>query len=156
MSEQQPIGVAMGTIGVTPEQWLDGARRLDAAGYHAVWAWDHFVGKGNRTVPDVEQWTVLAAAAAVTTQIGLGSFVTNVMNRHPALLARMVSTVQEISRGRVTLGIGIGGGAREHAAYGMEFPEASERARRLEEAVTVLPSLGSGGPGTRDGEFYRL
>src|SRR5437867_1648922 len=106
MAERLPIGVAIGTIGATPEWWLESARRLDAAGYHALWAWDHFVGKGDRTVPDVEQWTILAGTAAVTSGIGLGTFVTNVMNRHPALLARMAGTVQEVSRGRLTLGIG--------------------------------------------------
>jgi alkanesulfonate monooxygenase SsuD/methylene tetrahydromethanopterin reductase-like flavin-dependent oxidoreductase (luciferase family) len=151
-----PIGVAIGSIGTTPRQWLEGAKRLDAAGYPAVWSWDHFVGKGDRTVPDVEQWTILAAAAAATGRIRLGSFVTNVMNRHPALLARMVSNVHELSGGRVTLGIGIGGGKREHAAYGMDFPEPAERARRLEEAVAVLRALWSGGPVSLEGEFYRL
>jgi alkanesulfonate monooxygenase SsuD/methylene tetrahydromethanopterin reductase-like flavin-dependent oxidoreductase (luciferase family) len=151
-----PIGVAIGSVGLTPWQWLDSARRLDAAGYPAVWSWDHFVGKGDPTVPDVEQWTVLAAVAGATTQIRLGSFVTNVMNRHPALLARMVSNVHELSGGRVTFGIGIGGGKREHVAYGMDFPEAAERARRLEEAVAVIRALWTGGPVSLEGEFYRL
>ena len=151
-----PIGVAIGAIGMTPRQWLDGARRLDEAGYPSVWSWDHFVGKGDRRVPDVEQWTILAAVAGATTRIGLGTFVTNVMNRHPSLLARMASTVQEVSGGRVSLGIGIGGGKREHEAYGMDFPDAPERARRLEEAVAVIRALWTGGPVTVEGEFYRL
>jgi alkanesulfonate monooxygenase SsuD/methylene tetrahydromethanopterin reductase-like flavin-dependent oxidoreductase (luciferase family) len=141
---------------MTPREWLEGAKRLDAAGYPAVWSWDHFVGKGDPTVPDVEQWTILAAAAAATERIRLGSFVTNVMNRHPALLARMVSNVHELSGGRVTLGIGIGGAKREHLAYGMDFPEPAERARRLEEAVAVLRALWTGGPVSLEGEFYRL
>jgi alkanesulfonate monooxygenase SsuD/methylene tetrahydromethanopterin reductase-like flavin-dependent oxidoreductase (luciferase family) len=150
------IGVAIGSIGATPGWWLESARRLDAAGYPSVWCWDHFVGKGDRSVPDVEQWTTLAAAAAATSRIGLGTFVTNVMNRHPALLARMASNVQELSGGRLTLGIGIGGGKREHEAYGMPFPDAAERARRLEEAVAVLRALWTGGPVSLDGEFYEL
>lgn len=150
------IGVAIGSIGATPGWWLESARRLDAAGYPSVWCWDHFVGKGDRSVPDVEQWTILAATAAATTDIGLGTFVTNVMNRHPALLARMASTLQELSGGRLTVGIGIGGGKREHEAYGMAFPEAAERARRLEEAVAVLRALWTGGPASFDGEFYQL
>jgi alkanesulfonate monooxygenase SsuD/methylene tetrahydromethanopterin reductase-like flavin-dependent oxidoreductase (luciferase family) len=150
------IGVAIGSIGLTPRVWLESARRLDAAGYPSIWSWDHFVGRGDRTVPDVEQWTILAATAAATSRIGLGTFVTNVMNRHPALLARMAGNVQELSGGRLTLGIGIGGGQKEHEAYGMDFPEASERARRLEEAVAVLRALWTGGPVSLDGEFYRL
>ena len=150
------IGVAIGSIGATPGWWLESARRLDEAGYPTIWCWDHFVGRGDRTVPDVEQWTTLAATAAATRQIGLGTFVTNVMNRHPALLARMAGNVQALSGGRLTLGIGIGGGKREHEAYGMDFPEAAERARRLEEAVAILRALWTGGPVSFDGEFYQL
>ena len=155
-AERPPIGVAIGAIGATPSWWLESARRLDAAGYPSVWCWDHFVGRGDRTVPDVEQWTMLAATAGATERIGLGTFVTNVMNRHPALLARMAGTVQAVSGGRLTLGIGIGGGRKEHEAYGMEFPDPAERARRLEEAVAVLRALWTGGPVSLEGEFYRL
>lgn len=157
MADEAPrIGVAIGSVGLTPQAWLESARRLDAAGYPSIWSWDHFIGRGNPTVPDVEQWTILAATAAATRQIRLGTFVTNVMNRHPALLARMAGTVQEVSGGRLTLGIGIGGGKKEHEAYGMDFPEPAERARRLEEAVAVLRALWTGGPVSLDGDFYRL
>jgi len=157
MAEARPrIGVAIGAIGSTPRWWFESAVRLDAAGYPSVWCWDHFVGRGDRTVPDVEQWTMLSAVAGATERIGLGTFVTNVMNRHPALLARMAGTVQAVSRGRLTLGIGIGGGKKEHEAYGIDFPEPAERVRRLEEAVAVLRALWTGGPVSLDGEFYRL
>ncbi len=149
-----PIGVTLGSMGVDAAWWLDSARRLDEAGYARVWCWDHFIGKGDRTVPVLEQWTTLAAAAAVTRRIGIGSFVTNVMNRHPAVLARMAGTVQAISSGRLTLGIGIGGHPREHRAYGIDFPDAAERAARLEEAVALIRALWSGGPVTRSGRFY--
>ncbi|MEO7663690.1 MAG: LLM class flavin-dependent oxidoreductase [Candidatus Limnocylindrales bacterium] len=151
-----PVGVSLGSIGVDAAWWLDSARRLDAAGYAGAWCWDHFMGKGRLDVPVVEQWTVLSAAAASTERIGLGSFVANVMNRHPAVLARMASTVQAISHGRLTLGIGIGGHPREHAAYGIDFPDAPERAARLEEAVAVIRALWAGGPVSRASAFYPL
>lgn len=86
----------------------------------------------------------------------MGSFVTNVMNRHPAVLARMAMTVAEASGGRLELGIGIGGHPAEHAAYGIDFPAASERAARLEEAVAVLRRLWTGGPVDFEGRFYTL
>lgn len=156
MTDGPAIGVALGTVGSTPAWWLEGARRLEAAGYRAVWAWDHFVGQGDRTVPVVEQWTILAAAAGSTSRIGLGTFVTNVMNRHPAVVARMASTLQLASDGRFTLGIGIGGAPAEHRAYGIDFPAAGERAARLEEAVAVIRALWGGGPVTRSGRFYPL
>lgn len=151
-----PIGVALGSIGSTASWWLESARRLDDAGYRALWSWDHFVGKGVKTVPVVEQWTILAAAAGATHRIGLGTFISNVMNRHPAVLARMASTLQDASSGRFTLGIGIGGGAPEHRAYGIEFPEADERAERLEDAVGVIRALWTGGPVTRPSRHYPL
>ena len=151
-----PVGVQLGSIGSEARWWLDGARRLDAAGYAGLWSWDHFIGRGDRTVPVLEQWTILAAAAAATERIGIGTFVTNVMNRHPAVVARMASTVQAISGGRFTLGIGIGGHPREHRAYGMDFPEIPERVTRLEEAVAVIRALWSGGPVTRPSPFYPL
>lgn len=151
-----PIGVSIGTIGASADWWLASARRLEAAGYRAAWAWDHFVGGRAKTVPVQEQLTILAAAAGATTRLRLGTFVTNVMNRHPAVVARMASTLQAASGGRFTLGIGIGGNRAEHAAYGIDFPEVPERADRLEEAIGVIRALWSGGPVTREGRFYPL
>jgi alkanesulfonate monooxygenase SsuD/methylene tetrahydromethanopterin reductase-like flavin-dependent oxidoreductase (luciferase family) len=107
-------------------------------------------------VPVLEQWTILSAAAGATSTIGLGTFVSNVMNRHPAVLARMGSTLQAASGGRLTVGIGIGGNAAEHRAYGIDFPEVPERATRLEEAIQVIRALWTGGPVTRPSAFYPL
>lgn len=156
MTAPLPIGVTIRAIRAEPVWWLESARRLDEAGYAGVWAWDHFVGRGDRTVPVVESWTILAMAAAQTQRATVGPFVANVMNRHPALLARMASTLQIASGGRLMLGIGIGGAPKEHAAYGMEFPEAKERAARLEEAISVIRALWTGGPITRPSPFYPL
>ena len=151
-----PVGVAIGSVGADVAWWLESARRLDEAGYAGAWCWDHVMGKGDPTVPVLEQWTTLAAAAAVTRRIGIGSWVSNVMNRHPAMLARMAGTVQAISGGRLTLGIGIGGFPREHRAYGIDFPDAAERAARLEEAIGVIRALWTGGPVTVPGRIYPL
>lgn len=151
-----PVGVNLTTIGVEARWWLDAARRLEAAGYDAVWAWDHFVSRGRLDDPMLECWTTLAATAAVTRGIRVGSFVTNVMNRHPAVLARMVATVADLAPGRVELGIGIGGHPAEHIAYGIDFPPPPERAARLEEAVAVLRALFTGGPVSYEGAWYRL
>ncbi len=148
--------MAVGSIGVDIGWWLDSARRLDDAGYDALWCWDHFVSRGRRTDPVLEQWTTLTAAAAVTTRIGLGTFVTNVMNRHPSVVARMAATLQQLSVGRLTVGIGAGGNPGEHAAYGIPFPPIVERVARLEEAVGVIRALWTGGPVSREGRFYPL
>jgi alkanesulfonate monooxygenase SsuD/methylene tetrahydromethanopterin reductase-like flavin-dependent oxidoreductase (luciferase family) len=151
-----PIGVCLRTIRAEPTWWLESARRLDEAGYAGVWAWDHFMGRGDQTVPVVESWTILSMAAAQTSRVTVGPFVMNVMNRHPALVARMASTLQIASGGRLILGIGIGGAPKEHAAYGMDFPPPPQRVARLEEAVAVMRALWTGGPVTRPSLFYPL
>ena len=151
-----PIGVSIRTIRAEPSWWLESARRLDAAGYAGVWAWDHFMGKGDLTVPVVECWTAISMAAAQTERVTVAPFVFNVMNRHPALVARMASTLQIASGGRLILGIGIGGARREHEAYGIDFPEAPERVARLEEAIEVIRAMWTGGPITRESPYYPL
>lgn len=157
MADALPLGVCLRSIRATPDWWLESARRLDAAGFAGIWSWDHFIGQGSdRTVPVVEGWTILSLAAGQTTQVTVGTFVMNVMNRHPAVVARMASTLHIATGGRLVLGIGIGGAPKEHAAYGMDFPAASERVQRLEEAVAVIRALWTGGPVTRPSPFYPL
>jgi alkanesulfonate monooxygenase SsuD/methylene tetrahydromethanopterin reductase-like flavin-dependent oxidoreductase (luciferase family) len=156
VTDRLPIGVTLRTIRAEPGWWLESAKRLDAAGYQGVWAWDHFVGQRDGTVPVVENWTILSMAAASTSRITVAPFVINVMNRHPAVLARMASTLQIASGGRLVLGMGIGGAPKEHAAYGIDFPEARERVARLEEAIAVIRALWTGGPVTRPSPFYPL
>jgi alkanesulfonate monooxygenase SsuD/methylene tetrahydromethanopterin reductase-like flavin-dependent oxidoreductase (luciferase family) len=156
MTERLPIGVVLGSIRVDVGWWLESARRLEAAGYAGVWSWDHFVSRGVMTDPVLEAWTTLTAAAMVTDRITVGTFVANVMNRHPAVLARMAATLQDASGGRLRIGIGIGGHPAEHEAYGIPFPAPAERALHLREAVGVLRALWSGGPVTRDSVLYPL
>jgi alkanesulfonate monooxygenase SsuD/methylene tetrahydromethanopterin reductase-like flavin-dependent oxidoreductase (luciferase family) len=156
VGDRLPIGVSIRTIRAEPAWWLESARRLDEAGYAGVWAWDHFMGRGDVTVPVVEGPTILAMAAGATRRLTVGTFVANVMNRHPAVLARMASTLQIASGGRFVLGIGIGGHPKEHAAYGLPFPEAKERVAHLEEAVAVIRALWTGGPVTRESPLYPL
>jgi alkanesulfonate monooxygenase SsuD/methylene tetrahydromethanopterin reductase-like flavin-dependent oxidoreductase (luciferase family) len=114
------------------------------------------VGKGDPTVPVLEQWTLLSAAAARTHGARIGTLVTNVMNRHPAVVARMAGTLQAVSEGRFTLGLGIGGHPREHTMYGIDFPEPAIRAAHLREAVAVIRALWMGGPATLEGRYYTL
>src|SRR5688572_17870745 len=133
-----PIGINLTSIGVTSAWWMESAREAEKAGFAGVWCWDHHVSRGKKTDPVLECWTTLAAAAAQTSRLKVGSFVTNVMNRHPQILARMVATVWDQSDGRVELGIGVGGSSGETEAYGISFPEPAERLRILEEAVKVI------------------
>jgi alkanesulfonate monooxygenase SsuD/methylene tetrahydromethanopterin reductase-like flavin-dependent oxidoreductase (luciferase family) len=148
--------VNLSSIGVPVRWWLDTARLLESAGFAALWCADHFMSRGRKTDPVLECWTTLSASAVLTRRARVGSWVTNVMNRHPAVLARMAATVQELSNGRLEVGIGIGGHPAEHQALGIPFPPAPERVARLEEAVTVLRLLWSGGPVSFEGRYYQL
>jgi alkanesulfonate monooxygenase SsuD/methylene tetrahydromethanopterin reductase-like flavin-dependent oxidoreductase (luciferase family) len=152
-----PVGLNLTSIGVSSAWWLESARQAEAAGFAGVWCWDHFVSQGKtKSTPVLECWTTLAAAAAVTQRVKVGSFVTNVMNRYPAVLAKMVATVWEQSGGRAELGIGVGGNAAEEEAYGISFPPPPERLAVLEEAVAALRLLWAGGPVDYEGQFVRL
>ncbi|CAN5647408.1 hypothetical protein BH23CHL7_BH23CHL7_01600 [soil metagenome] len=152
-----PIGLNLTSIGVRSAWWLDAARRAEEAGFAGVWCWDHFISRGrDKTSPVLECWTTLTAAAAGTRAVRVGSFVTNVMNRHPAVLARMAGTLADQAPGRVELGIGVGGYEPEMAAYGVDFPGPQERVERLEEAVAVLRALWAGGPADFEGRHFRL
>jgi alkanesulfonate monooxygenase SsuD/methylene tetrahydromethanopterin reductase-like flavin-dependent oxidoreductase (luciferase family) len=151
-----PVGLNVTSVGVSAGWWLEAARRAEAAGFASAWMWDHFVSRGRLSDPLLECWTMLAAAAAVTSRIRLGSFVSNVMNRHPAVLARMAATVADLSANRLELGIGAGGHPAEHVAYGIAFPERAVRAEHLAEALDVLRLLLAGGPADYSGRHYRL
>jgi alkanesulfonate monooxygenase SsuD/methylene tetrahydromethanopterin reductase-like flavin-dependent oxidoreductase (luciferase family) len=150
-----PIGVSLGMIGETVDWWLDGARRLEAAGYAGLWAWDHFRGRG-RPKPTLECWTTLTAAAVVTGRMALGTHVLNVMNRHPSVLARMAGTLQALSKGRLVIGLGVGGNPVDHEPLGIPLPPIEERQARLEETVAILRALWTGGPVSYEGQFHVL
>ena len=151
-----PVGLNPSAVGVSGEWWIEAARRAEAAGFATVWMWDHFISRGDLDDPLLECFTTLTAAAVSTESIGVGSFVVNNVNRHPAVLANIVATLAEFAPGRVELGIGIGGHPVEHENYGLEFPPARERAERLEEAIAVLRALLAGGPADYEGRYYRL
>jgi alkanesulfonate monooxygenase SsuD/methylene tetrahydromethanopterin reductase-like flavin-dependent oxidoreductase (luciferase family) len=151
-----PIGINLTSIGVTSAWWMESAREVERAGFAGVWCWDHFISRGKKTDPVLECWTTLTSAAARTSRLRVGSFINNVMNRHPAVLARMLATLWDQSHGRVELGIGVGGSGPELPAYGIELPEPRERVARLEEAVAVIRKLWTGGPADYEGQFFQL
>jgi alkanesulfonate monooxygenase SsuD/methylene tetrahydromethanopterin reductase-like flavin-dependent oxidoreductase (luciferase family) len=152
-----PIGLNLTSMGVRSGWWLDATRRAEDAGFAAVWCWDHFISRGSdKTTPVLECWTTLTAAAARSQRIRVGSFVTNVMNRHPAVLARMVATLADQVGDRVEVGLGVGGRGAEMEAYGIAFPDPAERISVLEESVAVLRAMWTGGPTDFEGRHFQL
>ncbi len=122
----------------------------DRLGYDAASLYD-LLG-----VPTLECWTTLSALAAETTRVRLVPLVLANLYRHPATLAKMAATLDVISGGRLTLGIGAGGGEGDHIAYGLPYPPTSKRAAMLDEAARVIRLLWSGERVSFEGEYYRL
>ena len=151
-----PIGLNLTSIGVSSAWWMQSAGEAESAGFKGVWCWDHFVSRGRKADPVLECWATLTAAAARTSRINVGSFISNVNNRHPAVLARMLATIWDQSGGRVELGIGVGGSGPELGMYGISMPDPGVRVRILEDAVAVIRKLWSGGPVSHSGEFFTL
>jgi len=125
--------------------------------YESGWTFDHFYPIfSDPTGPCLEGWTTLAALAQATTRLRLGTLVTGIHHRHPAVLANMAAALDIISGGRLELGIGAGWNEEESAAYGIELGTLTERFDRFEEACQVLIGLLSQETTDFDGRFFRL
>lgn len=125
--------------------------------YESGWTFDHFYPIfSDSTGPCLEGWTTLTALAQATERLRLGTMVTGVHYRHPAVLANMAATLDIISGGRLELGIGAGWNEEESGAYGIELGTITERLDRFDEACAVLVGLLSRETTDFDGKFYRL
>jgi F420-dependent oxidoreductase-like protein len=129
---------------VAPDKVFDRVAELamaaESCGFSLVTVMDHFYqiqGVGPETDPMLEAWTTLGGLAARTTRIRLATLVTGVTYRNPAMLAKMVTTLDVISGGRAVLGLGAAWNEDEHRGYGIEFPPIRERMDRLEEALEI-------------------
>jgi F420-dependent oxidoreductase-like protein len=135
---------------------LAAARAAEAAGYDGVFRSDHLLTIGGSPQPALEAWTTLAALARDTSRVRLGTLVTPMTFRHPAVLAREVATVDELSGGRLELGVGAGWFEPEHVSLGIPFPTLRERMDRLAESVEVMTLLWRGEPVDHRGEHLQL
>lgn len=144
-------------FGFSYDEAVTVARAAQDLGYSAVWASDHFLLDPSR--PDLncmDCWTLLAGLARDTTSIRIGSLVTCVTYRNPAVLAKVAATVDTMSGGRLIFGLGAGWNAAEHRAYGIAFPDPGERVGRLREALEITERLWTQATTTYDGRYYRL
>lgn len=133
------------------------AQEAEQLGYHSLWLFDHF-----HTVPEPSQeltfecWTSTAALARDTKQIRIGQMVTGNSYRNPALLAKMASTVDVLSHGRLDFGIGAGWSEHEYRAYGYPFPSTADRLRHLREAVQVILAQWTQDEAVFEGKYYQV
>jgi F420-dependent oxidoreductase-like protein len=157
-----PQGWTMDLAGITdPVEAYETTTRVvqtaEDVGFASAWLVDHF-----HTIPypsrevTFECWTSTAALARDTRTIRIGQMVTCNSYRHPALLAKMASTVDVLSHGRLTVGIGAGWYEHEYRAYGYAYPEAPKRLRQLREAVQVVLAMWTEEKATFEGEYYQV
>ena len=157
-----PGGWKMTLVGIKDpieayETMTNVAKAADENGYAGIWLVDHF-----HTVPKPSQevtfecWMSLAALARDTKRVRLGPIVSCNSYRNPALLAKMASTLDVLSHGRLNFGIGAGWYEHEYRAYGYPFPDAPERLRQLREAVQVILAMWEQEEATFEGKYYQV
>jgi F420-dependent oxidoreductase-like protein len=145
--------------GAVFERVAELAQAAETAGFDAVTVMDHFYqigGVGSEDQPMLEAYVTLGALAARTSRVRLATLVTGVTYRNPALLAKMVTTLDAVSGGRAMLGIGAAWNESEHAGYGIDFPPIGERMDRLDEALTICRRMFTEERPSFEGRHYRI
>jgi F420-dependent oxidoreductase-like protein len=137
----------------------ENAKAAEAAGFDLVTVMDHFYqirGIGPETEPMMEAYTTLSALATQTSRVKLGTLVTGVTYRSPALLVKQVTTLDVISKGRAIFGIGAAWNEDEHRGYGIEFPPIGRRLDRLGEALTIAKLMFTQDRPSFEGTYYKI
>lgn len=152
------VGIKLSQQLNTIEQQRAVWRLADEAGFDHLWIFDHFNPIGGAPLDGViwEGWTLLAAMAEATSRVRIGNMVTGNTYRHPGVLAKIATTVDHLSAGRLEFGIGAGWAEVEHTMLGLDFPGVGERLRRLDEACTVIKKLWTEERADFDGRYYNL
>lgn len=132
------------------------AQHAEATGWDGIWLADHFLPDEDELIPVHESWITMAALARDVPRVRLGTLVAGNTYRHPAVLANMVATLDNLADGRVVLGLGAGWQQNEHEAYGIEYGTAGSRLDMLEESCQVLKGLFHNDHFDFDGKYYQL
>jgi len=132
------IGVYLPQMGFTYDDLLHRARRCENLGIDSLWLYDHLYGPGMPDYPSLEAWTLATALLSNTERIQVGHMVLCNQFRHPAVLAKMATTLDQIAAGRLQLGIGSGSIEDEHTRVGLEWGTFAQRSARLGETLEIL------------------
>jgi F420-dependent oxidoreductase-like protein len=135
------FGVSLPQIKRTWEETRAAAQEFEALGFDSVWLNDHLYGIPGPQLPIFEAWTTLSAVGAITSRVQLGTLVSPIGFRNPALLAKMVATLDNISDGRVIVGLGGGWFEMEFSGYGFDFPPLAVRLRQLDEGAALMKRM---------------
>ena len=149
------FGVSLPQLKRTWEETRTAAVELEKLGFDSLWLNDHLYGIPLPTVPILECWTVLAAVGAVTTRVELGTLVSPIGFRNPALHAKMAATLDHITGGRVIVGLGVGWFEPEFRGYGFAFPGVRTRLEQLGEAARLMKLVWSQPGATFEGRHFR-
>ena len=141
MTRPARFGVTLPQIKRTWAEARAVALEIDRLGFDSAWVCDHLYGVPMPNLPILEAWSELAAVAAITERVELGTLVTPPFFRNPAILAKQVATIDQIAGGRVIVGLGSGWFASEYEAYGAPFPPVGERLRALDETCEIMKRL---------------
>lgn len=152
------LGVMIeGQEGLTWERWRAIMRRTEELGFESLWRSDHYFSLMGRPERDaLETFTSLTLTAVETSRLRFGPLVAPVTFRHPTLVARMAAAIDQLSGGRLVLGLGAGWNVPEHQAFGLPFPPVRERMDMLEESIQVIRALEAPGKANFSGRYYRL
>ena len=146
-----------GQDGLTWPRWQRIAQAVEALGFAGLYRSDHFTNAGPPDKDSLELWLSLAWLASHTTRIEFGPLVTPVSFRHPVFTARIGAQLDDLSGGRLTLGVGAGWQEREHTAFGFALLPPAERMDRFQEGLEVMTRLlRSDGPVSFEGRYYHL
>ncbi len=139
-------------------QWLALARACEEHGIAALFRSDHYMNLSGQYPGRhaLDAWATICGLAAVTSSLRLGTLVSPATFRHPSNLAKLATTADHISGGRIELGLGAGWHEREHAAYGFRFPPTGERVEILEEQLRVVLANWADTPASFEGRHYRI
>jgi len=135
------FGVTLPQIKRSWEETRAAAQEFEALGFDSVWLNDHLYGIPGPQIPIFEAWTTLSAVGAVTSRVQLGTLVSPIGFRSPALLAKMAATLDNITDGRVIVGLGSGWFEMEFSGYGFDFPPLPTRLRQLDEAAALMKQM---------------
>ena len=155
------FGASISSYTTTWDSIESAINTMESGNWDSIWFPDHFIPpaawKGGEDQPIFESWSLLAAAAGMTEKLRMGHMVNGNTYRNPALVAKMATTIDQISRGRFILSHGAAWFQREHDAYGWEFPSLKERSDRFEESCQLIRLLlNSEEPVNFKGEYYNL
>lgn len=150
------FGVMMRQQKIEFSEILETAKLCDELGYDSIWFYDHILGMGGIEHDIYEAWTLMSALTAVTSSTRLGTMVLCNSFRPPALLAKMASTLDVISGGRLEFAIGGGWFEPEYRAYGYEFPDAATRIEQLAESVKIIKAMWTEEKPSFEGTHYEI